>query len=63
MKITPEQIRQVYGTIVQEEGIKEKDIPKECIKCTLLKKDNYKKKLSCLYRTKEGCMLYGMGSR
>ena len=67
MKITLEQLKLVYGNSTEKEEINAKKLdiglPKECRNCTLLEKDTTHRKVKCLYRTKEGCKLYGMGSR
>lgn len=62
IKKTLEEIKLIYGHKEESDNF-EKMIPKECRKCGLLEKDNYKKTIKCLYRTKEGCMLYGIHSR
>lgn len=41
----------------QEKEEFEKEIPKECKKCTLLEKDFIKKTVRCLYRSGEKCIL------
>ena len=67
MKITLEQLKLVYGNSEEKEEINEKKLaiglPKECRNCTLLEKDTVHRRVKCLYKTKEGCMLHGMGGR
>lgn len=60
-----ERQKDISKNVLEEKSLEyfEKAIPKECKKCTLLEKDKYRKKAKCIYRTKEGCMLYGIYSR
>lgn len=63
IKKTLEEIKKIYGHKEEAPDNFEQMIPKECRNCGLLERDKHRKTIKCLYRTKEGCMLYGMDSR